>query len=1039
MPFFRSDVQFDSDHEGRVREWNRTSTGYPRTATVPQLFARQVEATPEAEAVRKGATRLTYAELGDRVDRLADHLVALGVRPGEVVGVLLDRSVECVTAILAVMAAGGAYLPLDPEYPDRHLADVLEEANVRTVIADDRDRSTVDDRLTVVDVAVEAERTGAARNVHIGPDDPAYVIFTSGSTGAPKGVVVPHRGPIRLACGGDPRLRLSSDDVLLATTNPTFDVSCFEYFGALLNGARLVLADVATLLDAPALAGTLRAEQVSVMWLSAGLFHRMARVEPALFGSLRCLIAGGDTLSPEAVRQVLAHGRPGSFLDGYGPTENSSLSTVHEVTELGPDAETVPIGTPVANSTAYVVRDDGSLADPGETGELWVGGDGLALGYLGDPAATREKFVPDHLGPDPDGRLYLTGDLARWRPDGVLEFAGRRDRQVKVRGYRIELDEIEVHLSAHRQVREAAVVAPRDGDHDRLLAWVTPHGEVGPDQLSWRLREFLRDRLPEFMVPNPILVRDRMPLTRAGKIDRSRLVHEAPQAGPAPASEPPRTDRERAVARIWSTLLGVGDRIGRDTDFFALGGHSLQATRLAAACRAEFRLPAACSRQLIRGLLANPTVQTFAARIDALVSGEDPHADDGEVDFEAEARLDPEFRCATATDLSPTGLPPTGRTVFLTGGTGFLGTYLLDALVRGDVADRVLCLVRAEDEQAGRRRLGARLRRYGLDPATVSDRVRVVVGDLAAPRLGLDGKTFEAVADDVDTILHSGSRVNFAYPYRALEPSNVGGTRSALDLARTGRPKAFHHISSIAVLAGFGAAGIRQVDEDTPLRFGDRISLGYPETKWVAERLVAQAADQGLAVGIHRPYEITGARDTGVWNTDTMMCALFRSIAETGLAPDAPLPLDFVPVDYTARAIVHILANRPAEGHAYNVTNARDARLALVVDRLRELGYDVETVPYDAWVEHMADLTARDPDQPMAPFMPIFLESARQSDLSVKEMYFAGTFPEFGRANFEAGIADADLTCPPVDADLIDKYLRYFVTSGFLEPPGARR
>ncbi|ATL33013.1 amino acid adenylation domain-containing SDR family oxidoreductase [Streptomyces formicae] len=1036
MATVANDLRVNPDaHRAQVHRWNDTSTSYPRTATVPERFAQQADIRPDAVAVRQGTEQLTYRELRDQVAALADRLVADGVEPGDVVGVLLERSVACVTAVLAVMRAGAAYLPLDPHYPQQHLLRLLQDAHVRKVITRATHRPLVEGHAETVDVADRPVRTGASDQVDAGPDDPAYVIFTSGSTGVPKGAVVPHRGPVRLVCHGDERLRLSSRDVLLATTNPTFDVSCFEWFAALLNGARLVLAEGDTLLAADALEDTLRAEGVSVMWLSAGLFHQMAKVRPEMFAPLRCLIAGGDALSPEAVRRVLAHGRPGMLVNGYGPTENSSLSTVHVMTELPDDAETVPIGTPVANSTAYVVREDGDLAAPGQTGELWVGGDGVALGYLRDEELTTRRFVPDHLSPDDEsGTLYKTGDLARWRPDGVLEFLGRRDRQVKVRGYRIELDEIEVHLSAHEQVREAAVITPQGGERDRLLAWVTPQPGADAAELGWRLREYLRDRLPVFMVPQPILVRDRMPLNRSGKIDRALLAQEADRHDTAArtAGQEAVTPVEKAVAELWAEILGIEGNIGRERDFFALGGHSLQATRLAARCRARFDLAPEHSRYLIRTLLANPTVETFAARIEELATATVEDTQEQTVDFEAAARLDPDLVFPTATHL-----PSTGRRVVLSGATGFLGTYLLDSLIRDHGAAHVYCLVRARSEAEGRQRLAARMRRYGLDLQAVGEHVTVVPGDLGAPRFGLAPVAFHALGEDSDTLLHAGSRVNFAYPYAALEAINVGGTRTMLDLARIGPAKAFHYVSSIAVIAGFGVAGVRHVDEDTPLRFADRISLGYPETKWVAERLVAQAAQQGLAAAVHRPYEITGTQDGGIWNTDTMMCALFRSIAETGLAPDIELPLDFVPVDYTAKAITHILAHRPAHGQVHHITNPHDARLPLLTERLRARGYPVRSVPYEEWVAFMADLTARDPSQPMAPFMPMFIEPAHQSDISVKEMYFAGTFPSFSRTTFEAAIDGSGLTCPPVDAAMLDPYLDYFTDSGFLQPPAA--
>ncbi|MEU2718664.1 amino acid adenylation domain-containing protein [Streptomyces sp. NPDC007205] len=425
----------ESGHRARARWSNDTATAYPRNSNIPGMFAEQVAARPHAIAVCQGEEWITYLELYKRICELADRLITVGVKPGDVVGTLLERSIACVTAALAVMRAGAAYLPLDPHQPRHRVLQLLRDASVSAVVTIGAHKTLVDGHARVVDVHARAPRTGASDRVRIGPDDPAYVIFTSGSTGVPKGVVVPHRSPVRLVSRSDERLAMSAQDVLLATTSPTIDVSCFEYFGALLNGARLVLAQGDTLLAADALEGVLRREHITVMWLSAGLFHQMAEVRPQMFMSLRYLIAGGEALSPEAVRRILAHGRPGVFLNGYGPAENSSLSTVHAMTELAPDAETVPIGTPMANSTAYVVREDGAVAGPGEVGELWVGGDGLALGYLQDQDLTAARFVPDRFGPQTAGgagRLYKTGDLAWWRADGVLEFLGRKDARSRL-------------------------------------------------------------------------------------------------------------------------------------------------------------------------------------------------------------------------------------------------------------------------------------------------------------------------------------------------------------------------------------------------------------------------------------------------------------------------------------------------------------------------------------------------------------------------------------------------------------------------------
>ncbi|MFB4274599.1 amino acid adenylation domain-containing protein [Nonomuraea sp. MTCD27] len=996
--------------------WNVTRRPYP-VQSIPALFLRQARERPAAVAIRSDRHTWTYQELSERAAGIAQALRAGRVGPGDLVAIVMERSAETVAAVFGVLLTGAAYVPLDPDYPDARLHTVLEQADVRPVLTRRHVLPRIGDRWGLAAEDIPAG-TVPVPEPPVGPGDRACVLYTSGTTGTPKGVALAHRGPIRVVCGTD-YLQIVPDDVVLATANPTFDMSYWETFGALLNGARLVLPAKETLLSAPDLERLIVDEGATVMWLTAGLFHQHVSTHPHLFASLRCLVAGGDVLHPAAVRAMLDRGRPGLFINAYGPTENSMISTAHPVEHLAPDARSVPIGRPIANSTAYVLRADLSLADPGEEGELYVGGDGVALGYHGDPELTSARFVPDPFSDDAAARLYRTGDMARRRPDGVLEFLGRRDRQVKLRGYRVELREIEAAIAAHPLVRDVAVALdePRPGERS-LAAWVIAEHQDGRRELPGLLRRHLGDHLPFFMIPARIGVVDRFPLNASGKIDHNAL----PTPAATPAGRPPRGAVERTVAAVWSDILGV-DAIGRDDDFFAIGGQSLQATQVAAALLRRLNLDPRHGRRLIAGLLSNPTLANFARTAAGLPGSEDGPA---RPRFTADARLGP-------LDLTPraAGRPP--REVLLTGGSGFLGVFLVDRLVRVGVK-RVHCLVRAADAGAATRRLRARMSRYGLDWQAVAGRVRPIPGDLARPRLGL-GKEFDRLAEDVDTIVHNGSHVNFAYPYQALRAANVEGTREVIALAVTGRLKTLHYVSSMAVIAGFGTAGVRHVTEDTPLAHVERLSLGYPETKWVAEQLVRQAGEQGLPVAVHRPYEITGTRDTGLWNTDTLMCALFRTIAHTGLAPDIGWPLDFVPVDFTADALTHIVLRGSADGRVHHITNPRPALLPLLAERLRARGYAITELPYDRWVHRMSELTCADPGEPIAPYLPLFVEAATATDISVKEMYFADTFPTFDRTNFEAAIAGAGLHCPPVNDDLIDLYLDAFTRTGFLRPP----
>ncbi|WOP07036.1 amino acid adenylation domain-containing protein [Streptomyces cyaneofuscatus] len=1010
--------------------FNRVRTDYPRDATIPSLFVDQAETRPDAYAVEWQGGSWTYRELAERARRGATALRARGVSEGDIVAVMIERSPEAAAAVMAILFAGAAYLPLSVDYPAERLARILNEANVHVAVYAPGEHPAVPDGVSLVtsdELSAAADEADAQWWRNRSPQDAAYVIYTSGSTGAPKGVVCPHRGQTRLARDtGD--LRILADDRVLATTNLTFDISCFEMFSTLLNGACLVPVLKEDLLDTRALESVLLDQRISVMWLSTGLFHQHAHAAPGMFAGLRCLVAGGDTVGPRAVRTVLGHGRPQMFLNGYGPTENSSLSTTYLVEALSEQAERVPIGIPVAGTTAYVVREDGAIAEPGEIGELWVGGDGVALGYLKDPDKTAKHFVDDEWTPEAvRSRLYQTGDLACWGKDGVLDYLGRRDRQIKLRGYRVELDEVESVVLSHPDVSQAAVGVVGEGADELLVAAVVAHpGREG--QLSRRLHDHVRDRLPSYMVPAHIARVDTLPLTSSGKVDRTQLADLAASSKSADSSDSGlRGEWEETVARIWRDVLHV-DALGRDDTFFGLGGTSLRATQVTAAVQERLQLAGGHGRALIRHLVNDPSLADFAAKLRTL--DDERQEEETPVDFAEESQLSPGLRFTT--DAPETARDP--KQVFLTGATGFLGVHLVERLLSAGV-EHVHCLIRARDPQEALTRLAARMRRYGVDPEPLLDRVVPVPGELAEPHFGLPEDAWNSLTHDIDLIVHCGAQVNFVYPYSALAPTNVGGTRTVLELAGQYRIKPVHYISTITVIVGFGTAGVDRVEEDTPLDHADRISLGYPETKWVAERLIAEAGGRGLPIAIHRPYEVTGTADRGVWNTDTMMCALFRTIAETGLAPDMSLPLDFVPVDYTAEAIVHIITHQRPDGRVYHLTNPHDARLPALVERLVAMGYPVRTISYDEWTAMIAELTAKHPDHPMAPYVPLFVEPAHDSDLTVKQMYLDGTFPAFGRGNTEAALAGSGLSCPPTDADLLDTYLREFRRTGYLAPP----
>ncbi|RKT56138.1 non-ribosomal peptide synthetase [Saccharothrix australiensis] len=1004
----------------------RTAASGPATDTVHGLFDARAAAAPDATAATHGGRRLSYGEVRRRSDALAARLCRSGVVRGDRVGVVGARGLDAPVAFLGVLKAGAAYVPLDDTAPPARQQAMADDAGVHTVVT--LPGSTCRVRRLRTRVPVDEARPDppaeAVRPPGVTADDCAYVMFTSGSTGRPKPVAVPHRGVVALARSDLVGQRPRPGDRVLHGYALSSDASTIEVWPPLLNGACLVPVDRADLLSPDALERVLRAEGVAIAYLTTGVFHHVARVRPAALRALRFVSAGGEAMDPELARTVLSACPGTAVVNFYGPTENTVVTTAYDVRRLPADATAVPIGRPLEHCSCHVVRADGTPAGVGEEGDLLVGGAGLALGYLGDPALTGRRFRSSPV--EPGAVLYDTGDRVVRLATGDLEYRGRADRQVKLRGHRIELDGVEARIRAHADVGEAVV----ELSGGTLVGYVTP-ARPGAGVRVDLVRRDLATWLPPSAVPSRLVELPAFPVNGAGKVDRGRLralLADRPAAVPATVPAPRGDGPRETVTAVWQAVLRVP--VGEADDFFALGGDSLLAAEVVNRTLTAFGVDARHGSALIRELLDDPTPAGFTAAVRRAV--ERPRTPDRAgpaVDFTAEAELG--FRLPRRQGPPPRVHDP--RHVLLTGASGFIGAFLLDRLLRRTGAE-VHCPVRARDRGHATRRVRANLARYGLGGDHAADRVTCFPADLGRPLLGLDARHAADLARRLDLVVHAGARVNFLYPYRALRSVNVDGTREVVRLAAPRRVPV-HFLSTIAVVAGFGTAGVRHVAEDRPLDHADRLTMGYAESKWVAERLLRDAADQGLPVAVYRPYEVTGDQAGGECNTETAICSLIRVVADTGLAPDIPLPLDFVPVDHVSDAIVHIATSGTPDHRTYHLTNPRPATFADLLDRMRAAGYDITTLPYPEWVGELVRHVEADPTSPTAPFVPLCVDRGHKADISVKEMYFEGTFPVLGRSAVEAALADSGLRCPPVDDELLDRYLDYFFASGYLTRP----
>ncbi|WP_316527991.1 non-ribosomal peptide synthetase [Kitasatospora brasiliensis] len=593
-----------------------TSTPATPVRPIHELVHRQALRTPDAPAVSVGPVVLDYRTLDQAADRVAARLRRCGVGAEEVVALVADRSPDLIVALLGVLKAGAAYLALDGEVPAARLSGLLADAGVRLVLASAASAARIPEGFSVQPLTEpEAAAPAPAAEGPAGAHALAYVSYTSGSTGTPKGVAVPHAAVSRLV--NSPRwAEFTAQDVFLQAAPVAFDAATLEIWAPLCNGGRLALLPPGPA-DLDRIADTVRAEGVTVLWLTAGLFHQLVARRPDAFDGLRHVLAGGDVISPAAVAQLFAAAPGLRFTNGYGPTENTTF-TACATLDAAADGDTVPIGRPIDGTRTLVLDPRLRPVPVGVPGELYAAGTGLARGYLGRPGATAERFVPDPSGREPGARLYRTGDLVRRLPDGDLVFLGRMDRQVKVNGYRVEPAEIEEVLLGHPAIGAAAVLA-RPGtpgsagaSGTRLVGYLVPADPAAdPTGLVEEAHRVLRERLPSYLVPSWLIPLPELPLTPNGKVDRAALPPVV--SAPRPVSNPyvaARTSRELVIAEIWAEVLKL-DQVGMEDDFFELGGHSLLAAELLTRLQLDLGVEISA-----RTLYLRPTVAELAEETD---------------------------------------------------------------------------------------------------------------------------------------------------------------------------------------------------------------------------------------------------------------------------------------------------------------------------------------------------------------------------------------------------------------------------------------
>ncbi|KAJ5826999.1 hypothetical protein N7447_003762 [Penicillium robsamsonii] len=1010
-----------------------------------QLFHQQVLRDPEAIAVVDGTTSLTYQELHAKAALLANELRREGFDLQEPVGIVVQHGVWDIVTQVAVIYAGGSCATMDPTLPDQQIDARLQRlGNARYILVDqpnsqrtllhsnfrhiviDNPLSFATEELRMADTALPAI-TDLEHRTH--------VIHTSGTTSEPKAVQIAGRSILEVVFHApfEPVMR---SDVVAHVNNTSFDVSLFDIWAPLLRGARIAVLQKTTLLDLPLMAEEIEKLGITFMATTTALLNLAAATFPNAFASLRICWIGGEAANMSAIETIFRHTPPQNLINAYGPTECCVLCLAHRITEDDIQSGRVSIGKPIGRTTAHIRDpDSGEPVENGEAGELWVAGPGVSPGYVNRPEKNKTAFVLVDLGDGFPVRMYRTGDIVRRRPDGQIDYIGRRDNQVKVRGFRIELEAVEAALMKTGHFSEAIALkvdAVPEGASSHLVAYAVPTSSASDVSLH-TVTEAVRAVLPDYMVPQIQLI-DKMPLNNHAKVDRSLLAQRYRQRWTqTPAyktlcrvNAEADSDTRTHLATVWASILGLPNSDFKDSDdFFQLGGTSLQASWLISRIRTIFQLDLS-----LLTLYDDSTLGGLTTAIEKVRNGVVEVVRNEREQWIADTYIADVLLAPTAPVVD-WNRDTEGR-VFFTGATGFVGAFLLADLLRMPNVYQVGCLVRALDSEMGLERLRKALAKYDLWEERFVNKLLPLPGLLEDEYLGLGMERFEEIANWASVIFHLGAKVNYTQTYTLHRPANTIGTFNIIRFAVTGRVKAVHYVSSISCFGPTGYfTGAQYVKEDESLMSHiDSLPYdhGYAQSQWVVEQLLRRLIERGFPIAVYRPGFITGHSQTGACNPDDFFSRLVQACSEMGCYPQLPCQRkEFVPVDYVNTIILHIASTAASIGHTYHIVPPRPS-LSINMDDSMELvgqasGSAIVGVPYQQWVERLTEA----PPLMLLALQPMLTEKVHNG-LTRWELY--ENMPVYETHNTEQAMKDyaGGIQFPELDGALMSKYLGYLET-----------
>ncbi|CAI6084186.1 non-ribosomal peptide synthetase [Cohnella sp. JJ-181] len=1014
---------------------NATEAPYDRAATIHGMIERAAARYPDKTAVSSDEGKLTYRQLNERANQTARMLIDRGLRKGQFVTILMERSTALVASLLGVLKAGGAYVPVDPEHPDERNRYIVEDTESAFVLTKGR-YAPIADRLcagigtvkAIIDVEAGFPAYDGSTNPNAGsdPGDLAYVIYTSGSTGRPKGALIAHEGVVNLGESVRRDCRIGPDDVLTQFATYSFDASVWDTIGALFYGAELYLLSPAERMSVEAFASAVERTGTTIVAILPTVFFNQLSAYLSDEGyrklsRVHLITVAGEALYGEQVRAFQRKFKDAvSIVNVYGPTECTVCTTTHTIRDYIPDdLANVPIGRPIGNYKVYIVNEENRLCPVNVHGEVLISTVGLAKGYLNQPEKTREAFVPNPF--EPGGWIYKSGDFAKLLPDGTIEYVGRRDSQIKIRGHRIEIGEIEDAFAKIPNVQNIAVVPKKEKDGQNMLVGFFTSKDGGRVPAA-EIKRLLGEKLPSYFVPKQVVQLEDMPISPTGKIDRKKLAgYELREDQPHDDRyAPPANETQAAIAAAWQEGLELS-KIGIHDDFFEIGGDSLAIIHVLVLLKP--RLPDIG----INDFFECRTIEKLAERAEQLKSkaaGSRKAYVGGEViPLEEHPAVLGQASASAVRHSSPAA-------VLLTGATGYLGAYLLyELLVQSEA--KIICIARSSGADSAQFRIQKTMAHY-FGPSSLDlldGRVYVVEGDLSQPGLGLSPADGQFVRSNVDAILHSAADVRHFGDAEHFDRSNVLATRRLIELAETlDRGVRFHHISTLGIPEDLALSGQWEDQLSRPaFDEGLKVDNLYTQSKLEAEKWLMAAANRGLDVNVYRAGNLSCHADSGQFQQNIDNNAFYRMIKAMlllGKAPAANWDVDFTPIDYAGRSIVHLALRPDTAGRLFHICNPEPVRYDRMIEMLGAFGYPVETLDFADYANWLFDAAVpKDPEALKLAIAQLEGDGAKDSDY------------RYGCRVTSSFLADTDIRCAPADESYLRKMIGYAVSIGYFPEP----